>query len=336
MISRKKAREALAASTVKVAGRDVLGSWKVLISLGAAPLLYGLYAFIATAVMIRAGAPLKYRLWTPFIVVSALPFIGYAALKFGEAGMDVLKSLRPLIVSLAPGQARTLSRLKVMREELASELAASINEFGPKMYEDFDQWRILVPSASVPPSTGKLGLWRRKSGVGAVDAQGNLLVHPMTWLDERLFGWSRSAHRGTSAWAGATRSQEISRAATPDLSEDEEVADYDNVVGCLPIYEGTPHGHRTRSRQNSYADLQKLRMSAIGKGDTHGNVETYPGPLGDGEGNHLRHGHRERKPSLSDGVAVDRIAAVDRQEEFKGVTEALNREIQEHRHEAEA
>ena len=148
--------EALAASTVKVAGRDVLGSWKVLISLGAAPLLYGLYAFIATAVMIRAGAPLKYRLWTPFIVVSALPFIGYAALKFGEAGMDVLKydpqlvwhfrplirlsrSLRPLIVSLVPGQARTLSRLKVMREELASELARSINEFGPKMYEDFDQ-----------------------------------------------------------------------------------------------------------------------------------------------------------------------------------------------------
>ena len=149
--------EALAASTVKVAGRDVLGSWKVLISLGAAPLLYGLYAFIAAAVMVRAGAPLKYRLWTPFIVVSALPFIGYAALKFGEAGMDVLKydpelgllssrqlthlsrSLRPLIVSLAPGQARTLSRLKVMREELAGELATSINEFGPKMYEDFDQ-----------------------------------------------------------------------------------------------------------------------------------------------------------------------------------------------------
>ena len=49
------------------------------------------------------------------------------------------RSLRPLIVSLAPGQARTLSRLKVMREELSSEVAASINEFGPKMYEDFDQ-----------------------------------------------------------------------------------------------------------------------------------------------------------------------------------------------------
>lgn len=93
-----------------------------------------------------------------------------------------------------------------------------------------------------------------------------MLFH-QTWLDERLFGWSKSANRGTNAWAGATRSQEISRAATPDLSEDEEVADYDNVLGYLPIYEGAPHGHhRIRSRQNSYADLQKLRMSAIGKG----------------------------------------------------------------------
>lgn len=71
-------------------------------------------------------------------------------------------------------------------------------------------------------------------------------------------------------------------------------------------------------------------------GDTHGNVETQPSPLGEGDGIHFRHGHRERKASLSDGVAVDRIAAVDKQEEFKEVTEELNREIQEHRHEAKA
>ncbi len=30
-----------AASTVKIAGRDVLATWKVLISLGVAPILYG-------------------------------------------------------------------------------------------------------------------------------------------------------------------------------------------------------------------------------------------------------------------------------------------------------
>ena len=66
-------------------------------------------------------------------------------------------------------------------------------------------------------------------------------------------------------------------------------------------------------------------------GDTDGNIETS-----EGEGNQIRPGHRERKASLSDGVAVDRIAAVDKRGEFKEVTKELNREIQEHRHEGEA
>lgn len=83
--------EALAASSVKVEARDVLASWKILISLGVAPLLYGFYAFLATIVAIKANAPMKWTIVTPLVVMSALPFIGYAALKFGEAGMDVLK-----------------------------------------------------------------------------------------------------------------------------------------------------------------------------------------------------------------------------------------------------
>lgn len=49
------------------------------------------------------------------------------------------RSLRPLVVALAPGQARSLGKLKVMREELSNELAVIINEYGPKLYEDFDQ-----------------------------------------------------------------------------------------------------------------------------------------------------------------------------------------------------
>ena len=85
--------EALAASTVKIAARDVIGTWKVLISLGLAPLLYGFYALLATLVMIKADAPFAWKLWTPFAVIAALPCMSYAALKFGEAGMDVLKSV---------------------------------------------------------------------------------------------------------------------------------------------------------------------------------------------------------------------------------------------------
>ena len=76
---------------MKIAARDVLATWKILISLGVAPLLYAFYAFLATTVVVRANGPTWLRIATPLIVMMSLPFIGYAALKFGEAGMDVLK-----------------------------------------------------------------------------------------------------------------------------------------------------------------------------------------------------------------------------------------------------
>lgn len=64
-----------------------------MISLGVTPVLYAFYAFLATIIAIKANAPMKWRIWTPFIVIMVLPLVGYAALKFGEAGMDVLKSV---------------------------------------------------------------------------------------------------------------------------------------------------------------------------------------------------------------------------------------------------
>jgi glycerol-3-phosphate O-acyltransferase/dihydroxyacetone phosphate acyltransferase len=83
--------EALVASAVKIHGRDVIASWKVLISLGVAPVLYSLYALVATILVFKTKAPWKWRLLTPPLTMAALPAIGYAALKFGEGGMDVLK-----------------------------------------------------------------------------------------------------------------------------------------------------------------------------------------------------------------------------------------------------
>ena len=83
--------EALAASEVKIAGRDVLATWKILVALGVTPVLYAFYAVLATVVAVKAGAPLKWRIWTPFLVLMVLPILAYSALKFGEAGMDVLK-----------------------------------------------------------------------------------------------------------------------------------------------------------------------------------------------------------------------------------------------------
>ncbi|KAJ3539417.1 hypothetical protein NM688_g6363 [Phlebia brevispora] len=256
VISRKKAKEALAASVVKVAARDVIGSWKVLISLGLAPLLYGFYAFLATLVMVKANAPFALIMWTPFIVIAALPFIGFAALKFGEAGMDVLKSLRPLVVALVPGQQRHLEELKARRARLAKELEDVINEYAPKLYSDFDETKNLVHSTSLPPPSNKAGLPQRTSGA---EGQGQLLVHPMTWLDERLFGWSRSANIGRDEWASSAQD---SKSTDPEVDfSDDEIGDYDDLLGYLDG-KNAPGAARSRGERNSYADLQKLRRSS--------------------------------------------------------------------------
>lgn len=82
----------------------------------------------------------------------------------------------------------------------------------------------------------------------------------MTWVDERLFGWSRSAGRGTSVWSG----YDSSRVGTPDESDDEDSGDYDNILGLIPGYYAGGEPLRkvsSRSRNSSYADLSRLRMS---------------------------------------------------------------------------
>lgn len=81
----------LAASTVKLTGRDVLATWKGLIALAVAPLLYACYALLAALVAKRANVPFKWQLSASLGVFIALPLMNFAALKFGEAGMDVLK-----------------------------------------------------------------------------------------------------------------------------------------------------------------------------------------------------------------------------------------------------
>jgi glycerol-3-phosphate O-acyltransferase / dihydroxyacetone phosphate acyltransferase len=108
------------------------------------------------------------------------------------------------------------------------------------------------------------------------------------------------------------------------------------VLGILPGHDGhlTPNRHRSRSQHSSYADLQKFRMSASqGKAPASSLLpseaqESAANPgLPTEEGLHRRI-HHDRKMSLSDGVAVERISALERDQVFKEGTDVLNREIQ--------
>lgn len=104
--------------------------------------------------------------------------------------------------------------------------------------------------------------------------------------------------------------------------------DYDNLLGYLEV---TGKGGPRRSAQSSYADLQKIRRSSNAQPIAL-TTAVVPNPVLDDDGLHVRtgpRGTRNRKMSLSDGVAVERISEVDRRESFSDATREINEEILE-------
>jgi hypothetical protein len=91
--------EALAASSVKIAARDVIATWKILFSLAATPALYIVYAILATWLAWRNGASSAVVKSMPALIFIIMPFFAMSSLKFGEAGMDVFKSVHPCLLT---------------------------------------------------------------------------------------------------------------------------------------------------------------------------------------------------------------------------------------------
>jgi len=101
VISHRKAKQALKASTVKLRGRDVLATWKFLVALGLVPLLYFVYACLITYYARKWDVfgwgwdSRLYLLLIPLFHFVILPSISFAALRFGEIGMDIYKYFPP-------------------------------------------------------------------------------------------------------------------------------------------------------------------------------------------------------------------------------------------------
>lgn len=149
IISIKKSREALAASTVKLQGRDVMATWKLLVALAFAPILYATYTITLTywthKNRVQGYMPEWVPLWMVVLFgVVFFPSITFAALRIGETGMDIVKSLRPLVLSLYPTSANTLQQLREKRATLSHEVTDVINTLGPEMFPDFDSARIIA------------------------------------------------------------------------------------------------------------------------------------------------------------------------------------------------
>ncbi|KAJ5544963.1 Phospholipid/glycerol acyltransferase [Penicillium sp. DV-2018c] len=169
-LSAKKSKEALAASTVKLQGRDVMATWKLLIALAFAPALYAFYtaAFTYWTYWNRVNGlvPAWVPLWWVVVIGMVLfPTITFAALRIGEVGMDIIKSLRPLVLSLNPSSANTLERLRGRRAALAQQVTDAINTMGPELFPDFDSARIVTDpfSRGEPKAAGEVPEIRRTS-----------------------------------------------------------------------------------------------------------------------------------------------------------------------------
>ncbi|QLQ82021.1 hypothetical protein HG537_0G02750 [Torulaspora globosa] len=145
--AKKKAKEGLSKSVVKIKGTDLIASWKLMFALVFAPILYVTYSFTLVFLYSRHNVWVS-ELWVPFdskllqfcYFYALLVSTTYSSLKTGEIGMDLFKSLPPLFITfIYPG--RKIKQLQNMRERLSLEITAVINELGPKVFPNFDKIR---------------------------------------------------------------------------------------------------------------------------------------------------------------------------------------------------
>jgi glycerol-3-phosphate O-acyltransferase / dihydroxyacetone phosphate acyltransferase len=178
VISRRKAKEALAGSSVKIQGRDVMATWKLLVAMAFAPILYNVYT-VLLAYMVHQDRLWGYvpdwvPLWLVFIVGwIVFPAITFAALRFGEVGMDIFKSLRPLALCMLPSSSSNIHSLRERRSQLSAEVTDLINTLGPEMFPDFEHTR-LVPDPNKSDSgkrPSSSGAGRPQSPSGTLEGQ---------------------------------------------------------------------------------------------------------------------------------------------------------------------
>ncbi|ORX56928.1 hypothetical protein DM01DRAFT_1284690 [Hesseltinella vesiculosa] len=132
----KKADAALKGSDVKIAGRDVLATWKLLVGLVLVPTLYCFYGFLAFVATLSYDMTWQWRLAVPVIAIAVVSMVSYAGLRLGEVGLDIARSLQPLVMALFDPESALV--LRNNREKLSHDITEVINEYGPRAFSDFD------------------------------------------------------------------------------------------------------------------------------------------------------------------------------------------------------
>jgi len=119
IVANKKAASALAGSNVKIAGRDVMATWKVLIGLVFIPALHIFYTGVVYYLSSQPYSVLYFFF---------MPFVSAYSIKIFEEFFELVGSIWPLMLLVF--SAHQASRLVELREELEEETVATIREVG--------------------------------------------------------------------------------------------------------------------------------------------------------------------------------------------------------------
>lgn len=142
-ILKRKAEEALAGSVVKIKANDVLGTWKILVAMVIAPMLYIFWSICGTILINYLNFLPKVSNWVKFIVFYLWSVLTtYSSLRIGEVGVDYYKSLTPLVYSIlsAHGNIKQIEDLKKNRAILAKKVTEFCDLYGPDTFEDYNQF----------------------------------------------------------------------------------------------------------------------------------------------------------------------------------------------------
>ncbi|KAI7872704.1 hypothetical protein BDF14DRAFT_1872913 [Spinellus fusiger] len=176
-------------SSVKISGRDVLATWKLLVALVLLPTMYTLYTIMALVISIRSKGTVYSTFALPLATWIFLPFVSYASLRFGENGLDVYKSLRPLYLALVDPD--STENLRHTREKLSQDITQLINTYGLKLFDDFNPETMFDETSSARSTMAELAEGAKTFSRRATSFLNTTAIE---WLDDRtLFNWSKES-----------------------------------------------------------------------------------------------------------------------------------------------
>lgn len=120
----REAKKALQKSVVKISGRDVIASNKIVIGFVLVPIFYTIYSLIVFY--------FKGWFWA-LITMMVLPFFSYASVKMMEEGVAVWKSSFPVLLSITKSEyLEAFKQLQQERKQLKLIVRRLVEEMGPK------------------------------------------------------------------------------------------------------------------------------------------------------------------------------------------------------------